>query len=103
MRRSVEDVIGVKKDNYPGLPEELKEFSYVYPDDNGRVIMAIPESLLERATANGDADLDMYECPVPVKYVLDNGYRIFKGHVICDAKYEWDLGLDVDEKWYEYL
>ena len=37
MRRSHEglDPSGIVKDNYPGLPEELKEFSYYYKDGTG--------------------------------------------------------------------
>ncbi len=101
MRRSHEglDPSGIVKDNYPGLPEELKEFSYYYKDGTGHVIMAIPESVLQEAEEDGD--LDMYECPVPVKYVLNRGYRIYKAHVICDATYDMDMGLLIDEKYYE--
>lgn len=28
----------------------------------------------------------MFTCPIPAKYVLENGQRIYN-HVICDAKY----------------
>ena len=100
MRRSHEGLIGITKDNYAGLPEELKEFNYYYNDgDTGHVIMAIPECLLEKAEQNGD--LDMFECPFPVKYVLQNGYRIYKNHVICEGKYDENFGLDIDSQWFE--
>lgn len=99
MRRSHEGLRGILKDNYPGLPKELMEFNYYYPDGTGHVIMAIPECLLEEAELN--TDLDMFECPFPVKYVLENGYRIYKEHVVCDAKYDMVFGLTVDENWYE--
>lgn len=36
-----------------------------------------------------------------MKYVLENGYRIYKEHVVCDAKYDMVFGLTVDENWYE--
>lgn len=98
MRRSHEGINGITKDNYFGLPEELNEFNYYYNDgETGHVIMAIPECLLEEA----EGDLDMFECPFPVKYVLENGYRIYKNHVICNGKYDPVFGLEIDEKWYE--
>lgn len=90
---------GIMKDNYAGLPEELEEFNYYYNDGTGHVIMAIPSCLLERAEQNGD--LDMFECPFPVKYVLKNGYRIYKDHVVCDGEYDRIYGLRIDEKWTE--
>ena len=100
MRRSHVGLRGITKDNYVGLPKELDEFNYYYNDgDTGHVIMAIPECLLEEAEEYGD--LDMFECPFPVKYVLVKGYRIYKNHVVCDGRYDEDLGLTIDEKWYE--
>lgn len=100
MRRSHEGLHGITKDNYLGLPEDLKEFNYYYNDGEiGHVIMAIPECLLDEAERNGD--LDMFECPFPVKYVLKNGYRVYKDHVICDGKYDMTFGLEIEEKWYE--
>lgn len=99
MRRSHEGLTGIEKDNYPGLPDELKPFNYYYHDENGHVIMAIPESLLEKAMQVGD--LDMFECPFPCKYVLQKGYRMVDDHVICEGDYSWEFGLMVDEEWYE--
>ena len=99
LRRSHEGLSGIKKDSYPGLPEELKPFNFYYNDENGHVIMAIPEALLNEAEQNGD--LDMLECPFPCKYVLTKGYRIYKDHIICRGKYDKNFGLDIDESWYE--
>lgn len=100
MRRSHEGLRGITKDNYIGLPRELDEFSYYYNDgETGHVIMAIPRCLLKEAEENGD--LDMFECPFPVKYVLENGYDMYKNHVICDGKYDSIFGLEIDEKWYK--
>lgn len=71
MRRSLEDVRHMVKDiKYPGLPEELKEFNY-YLSDSGHCIMAIPEALLQEAETDGD--IDMYECAIPAKYILERG------------------------------
>lgn len=100
MRKSHEGLSGVTKDDYRDLPEELAEFNYYYDDgETGHVIMAIPECLLEEAEAKGD--LDMFECPIPVKYVLEKGYRMYKDHVICDCEYDEDFGLEIDELYYE--
>lgn len=100
MRKSIENLMGVSKDNYPELPIELNEFNYYFYDgETGHVIMAIPECFLDEAEKDGD--LDEYECPVPVKYVLEKGYKIYKEHVICDVNYDINVGLIVDEKYFE--
>ena len=99
-RRSHEGLSGITKDIYAGLPDELKEFNYYYNDgETGHVIMAIPECLLKEALEDGD--LDMFECPFPVKYVLSKGYYIFKKHIVCDGKYDSMFGLDINQSWYE--
>lgn len=100
MRKSHNGLQGIIKDNYINLPKELEDFNYYYNDkETGHVIMAIPECLLKEAEQNGD--LDMFECPFPVKYVLENGYRMYKNHVVCDGKYDVTFGLEIDEKWFE--
>lgn len=101
LRRSHKGIIkgGVIKDEYKGLPEELKEFNYYYRDDNGHVIMAVPECLLEEAKVKGD--LDMYEVPMPVKYVIKVGYRIICDHVIVQAEYDKNFGVMIPEEYYE--
>jgi len=100
MRRSHEGLIGILKDDYLGLPKELEEFNYYYPGDCGHVIMAVPECLLDRAEKSGD--LEMYECPFPVKYVLEKGYRLYKGIVVCDGVYDPEHGLMIPEGYEEY-
>ena len=47
-------------------------------------------------------DMDGYEIPVPVKYVIEQGYIIDSGYVIVDAKYDSIFGLVVDEKYNEW-
>ena len=98
MRRSHEGILGIKKDNYPGLPDILKEFNYYY-QDYGHVIMAIPEVILNEAIQNGD--LDMFECPVPCKYILEHGFRIYNNHVIIDCVYDNFNGVVIDSFYYE--
>lgn len=99
MRRSHEGLNPsyIRKDNYKGLPVELDEFNYHYADC-GHVIMSVPECLLGEAEKNGD--LDMFEVPVPCKYVLQNGYRIYKKHVIVNIPYG-EFGVDYDDEYIE--
>ncbi len=100
MRKSLEDIKHMVTDRkYPGLPDELREFNY-YIADSGHCIMAIPETLLPEAEANGD--LIMFECPIPVKYVLDKGYRKYGNHIVVNVGYSNVLGCDIDEKYYEF-
>lgn len=99
LRRSHDGLSGIIKDDYPGLPEELRKFNFYYPDGTGHVIMAVPECLLEKARENGG--LDMFECPFPVKYVLGTGYRVYKDHIICKADYDPCYGLTIEDEWFE--
>ena len=61
--------------------------------------MAIPECLLAKAEQKGD--LDMFECPFPVRYVLEKGYRMVDAHVVCDGYYDENFGLEISEEYYE--
>ena len=101
MRRSHEglDKGRIRKDSYKGLPAELQEFNYYYADgETGHVIMAIPRCLMDEAEKDGV--LDMFECPIPCRYVLERGYLLYKKHVIVDAPYGM-FGAEVDEGYYE--
>lgn len=80
------------------LPEELKPYHY-YISDSGHSIMCVLECHLAEAQKSS---MDDYEIPIPVKYVLEKGYRFVDGYVIVDAKYDLPFGLDVDEKYSEY-
>lgn len=105
MRKSIEIkcIYGAEKDNYPGLPKELEEFNYFINDgETGHIIMAIPETELSQ---NGNPywldKLDNFEQPFPVKYIIEKGYRMYRGHVVCDGKYDSHKGLVIDKKYYE--
>lgn len=99
MRNSLKDLIGVRKDSYKNLPQELKEFNYYIPD-SGHVVMVIPLILYDEAEKSGC--LDDYEVGIPCKYVLEKGYKIFNGHVLCEVPYDSTFGAVVDEKYNEY-
>ena len=102
MRKSLEDLnpsMIRKVDDYPGLPEELKEYCY-YISDSGYSIMAIPEVLLKEHF--GSMELWQYEIPFPVKYVLEKGYKMFEDYVVVVADYDSELGLRIEGDYEEY-
>ena len=100
MRKSLEDIKHmVKSIQYPGdLPEELKSYHY-YILDAGHCIMCVLETHLEKAQQTSKDD---YELPVPVRYVLEKGYRFVDRYVVVEAEYNSNFGLDVDDKYFEY-
>ena len=98
MRKSLEDIAHMVQNRpYPGLPEDLKPYHY-YILDSGHSIMCVLEMHLEEAKEN----MDDYEVPVPVKYVLEKGYRLIDGYIIVEADYSSELGLLTDDKYDEY-
>lgn len=103
MRKSLKDIKNMVSDKkYLGLPKELYKFNY-YILDAGHCIMAIPDTLLLEAEKSGN--YYMYECPVPVKYVLENGYRLHEDHVIVSVKYSLPFGLfglDIADEFHEF-
>ena len=98
-RKSVAGLPGVRKDNYDGLPENLKEFNY-YFQECGHSIMAIPKCLLKNAIHCNA--LDDFEIPIPVKYVLEKGYKMYKGHVVCDVKVDVVRGITFAQGYEEF-
>ena len=97
MRKSLEDIkYMVKIELYPGnLPQDIISH-HVYILDSGHSIMCV----LEECWGKGDPD--DYELPVPVRYVLEKGYRVDGDYVIVDAPYDQFMGLDVPDEYYEY-
>ena len=100
MRKSLKDIAHmVQKQTYPGhLPEELKPYHY-YILDAGHSIMCVMETHMEKAQKTS---MDDYEVPVPVKYVLEKGYRFVGQYVVVSAGYSNEIGLLVDDKYSEY-
>lgn len=100
MRKSLIDISHmVVKKPYPGeLPGELEPYHY-YILDSGHCIMCVLECHLAVAQKRG---MDDYELPVPVKYVLEKGYRKVDDYIVVDADYDRLLGLIVDESYFEY-
>lgn len=99
MRESLRDIQHmIRKIPYPKpLPQDLSK-NHVYLIDSDHCIMAILECHLPEA-AEKPHD---YECPVPVKYILKHGYRKDSlGSIIVDTKYDINVGLIIDEKYFE--
>ena len=85
--------------DYPGdLPDDLFYHHY-YLLDSGHCIMAIPQSLYNEAKADGK--YDEFEVPLPVKYVIERGYKIMDDRVIVDVPCDNMLGAMVDDKYTE--
>ena len=99
MRKSLKDIKHMVKDvPYPYImPDKLLPYHY-YLLDAGHSIMCVLKCHLKEA----QKDMDLYEVPVPVKYVLQKGFEIKNGYIIVDANYDSTLGLMVDEKYYEF-
>jgi hypothetical protein len=100
MRKSLQDIAHmIQWRLYPRqLPEELRPY-HCYILDSGHSIMCVLETHLEEARKSS---MDDYELPVPVKYVLEKGYRFVDGYVVVEAEYSEELGLMVDDKYSEY-
>lgn len=100
MRKSLQDIAHmVQRRPYPGqLPKELQPY-HCYLLDSGHSIICVLETHLEEAQKTS---MDDYELPVPVKYVLEKGYRFDGQYIIVDAEYNEELGLMVDDKYHEY-
>lgn len=105
IRRSVYDLQGVTLDvPYPGeMPEELEKFRYCFARE-GHVIMIIPQNYLEEAIREND--LDAYEIAIPVKFVLEKGYKFVDGdddHLVGFFDYDPETQMvNVPFDYYEY-
>ncbi|MFZ3132736.1 MAG: hypothetical protein WA125_16945 [Desulfosporosinus sp.] len=100
MRKSLEDIKHmVKAISYPGgIPADIIAH-HVYLLDAGHSILCVLTQHWDDATKG---DPNGYEVPVPVKYVLEKGYKISGDFIVVDAPYDSDFGLDVPDEYYEY-
>lgn len=100
LRKSMKDIKHmVSKRTYSkGFPAELQPYFY-YISDSGHCIMCVLECHLEEAQ---QSSMDDYELPIPIRYVLEKGYRLIDVYVVVDAPYDSAIGLDIDEKYYEF-
>ena len=77
MRKSLADISFMVRDiPYPGeIPQELRHL-HCYLTDSGHCLLCVPESLTAEAAGQ---DIQLYEVPLPVKYVLSAGARPIPG------------------------
>ena len=101
MRKSLEDVKHmIRNKPYPNaLPDKLAPF-HAYVSDSGHCLMCIPAKF--EGTAFGASDPWGYEIPLPVKYVLETGYRQRGDYLIVEVPYDDTLGATVDSKYDEF-
>ncbi|MCY9746371.1 hypothetical protein [Paenibacillus larvae] len=98
-RKSLSTIEHMVRDmDYPGLPKELEPY-HAYLLDGGHSIMAVLEMHWKDAL---EGNPDSYELPIPVKYVLQHGYRKDGDYLIVNAAYDPNTGLMVDEDYTEY-
>lgn len=81
------------------LPMELKLY-YYYTTEDGNVIMCVPEALLSLADKSGD--YSGYMVPIPVRYALDRGYRVYNNIIVVNAPYDATKGIMIDDSYYDY-
>ncbi len=67
----------------------------VTSDTKEYCVNVIPESLFEKAV--NDGKLSKYEVPVTYSHFQKCNYRVYEGHIICDVKYDDELGVIEDE------
>lgn len=94
MRKSLQDIpFMVKEKAYPApIPDEIAHL-HCYLLDAGHCILAVPKPLLDEASA----DPQLYEVPLPVRYVLAKGWTKIPGtdSISVDVRYDRDLGARV--------
>jgi hypothetical protein len=100
MRKSLEDIAHMLRPvAYSGnLPDDLKKFHYYIADCGHNIICILKKHYDEIAESN----MDKWEVPVPVRYVIEHGYEIIGDYVIVDAEYDSSIGLLVDRKYDEF-
>jgi len=102
LRKSLQDISFMVRDiPYPGkIPEELKHL-HCYIADGGHSILVVPKPFLSRAIEEG---CDMFETPLPVKYVLTSGWERIPGtdSVCVDVEYSDELGALVPDGYEEF-
>ena len=70
---------------------------YCYYKDSGHCINAIPDVLLEEARNSGKPE--RFLVPIPFDYVREQGFSRYGEYIVCDAEFDYELGLTVPKKY----
>ena len=102
LRKSLKDISFMVRDiEYPApLPDGIRHL-HCYVTDGGHSILAVPKPLLGEAIRS---DCQMYEVPLPVKYVLRTGWTQITGtdSISVDVPYSLDFGAMVPDGYDEF-
>ena len=101
MRKSLLDIAAAVRDvPYPRpLPDTIQHL-HCYVLDSGHCILAVPEVFLGKA----DNDYSDYEVPLPVKYVLEKGWKAIPNTDSISVRVPYDpiFGATVPGKYSEW-
>ncbi|HZG73518.1 MAG TPA: hypothetical protein VEY51_18425 [Chondromyces sp.] len=100
MRESLRDIAYIvePKNYHSRLPEELVPY-HAWLRDYGHSIMCVLSQHLDEARKN---KMSTYELPIPVKYVLENGYTVHEDCIEIEARYDQTYGVLIDRKYEEW-
>lgn len=102
MRQSLQDIAAMVRDiPYPKpLPAELAHL-HAYITDAGHCILSVPAVFANEAAARG---YELYEVPLPVRYVLAKGWKRIQGtdSILVEVPYSMDFGAMVPDGYDEF-
>ncbi len=102
LRDSLKDIPHMVRDiSYPApLPMALVPL-HAYVTDTGHSIMAVPEAFVKDALRDG---CKWYEIPMPVRYVLETGWKPIPGTdaVSVPVPYDENMGALIPDGYEEY-
>ena len=101
MRKSLQDIASMLRSTpyHSPLPDDIKHLHY-YITDSGHCILAVPTVFLDKAASD---PMD-YEVPLPVRYVLEKGWKPIPGtdSISVDVVYDDIFGAMVPEEYDEW-
>ena len=102
LRKSLQDISFMVRDvSYPHpLPIALIPL-HAYVTDTGHSIMAVPECFAKDALRDG---CELYEIPLPVRYVLEQGWKPIPGtdSISVSVPYDENMGAMVPDGYEEF-
>jgi len=102
MRKSLREIAHMVKETNYGKPFPIALIPlYTYVLDSGHSIMCVPEMFVEDAIKKGCC---MYEIPLPVRYVLEKGWKQIPGtdSICVNVPYDPMISAIVPDGYEEY-